>query len=876
MFKKGKKPKKKAQREEMQEAGPIKYSTIKTAAKRDPESKAAIVFKSVNKALVGMFPGLSDPEAGNLGGQTITGFVPGAMGPTLGLQQETAPLSITNGDSDSNNGDSTPKSPCGGVVKWNTPWGKSLSVVKDDCKTTFLMTNLRTLITQQLWTGAAGEAAQSVGADPNSAAVQQFLNTENGMNLVTEFPSKTEDGKPDATLRVLLNLSNLFQSFNDSTGGTLGDFGDINAARSLFGVVSRTSVGGEILAANLSKLAEDPDIELSIASKQEMKGALVTLQGTFEKLNDFQIKPEYNHDTMKWLSRNVTLVRDSNNKYRVYFNSGFEGMGVEFDGGRQPQLVSIIQAHNDWIEANQEDWDTEDQDLRIPFHDHGYDFKPRNLSDSNVMSNGTKDVTEDAMKMLLFFDRGDARKAANLYQKLKKDWEAKLEAAAHISAELSDTDLATTEYAQRWIDEAQEFIEFSDPEGKKDFRAFMKKIVGAVGDRVRKSGALASVRVGGSTGEGKEGFKSDQFLIFGPGESRRSVGDKNEDGVIDAKEAKALAKKYNTSKKPNATKLSDVAALAGMDVESLKSEYSLPSDYTDDTEVYLGYDTVKHSLGAGFKLSDMGKPEGLVGDILAQQKTHSTGAWHTGMFSDLGMGVPQQEAMYKAFDSINDGFKKYNELRDAERSGSLTHDQIQRELLVSMPELGQDPEDPNLANIKPADPHEENTYEGMEDRIKRQYLYGKLQQGLKDPKTREAYRHAAAFIIMRGGWDVNNANDIKMNLRKGGEAETTSRNKTLSDELYYFLNSKNPIDEISFRESGFNIGGLGVYHSYYDGEHKGGSVELTSRKFAKRKAKEKEAAKAKATNDSTEYSSTELMHKLLEVQQLMFTNLIKE
>ena len=143
----------------------------------------------------------------------------------------------------------------------------------------------------------------------------------------------------------------------------------------------------------------------------------------------------------------------------------------------------------------------------------------------------------------------------------------------------------------------------------------------------------------------------------------------------------------------------------------------------------------------------------------------------------------------------------------------------------------------------------------------------------------ESYRHAAAYLMARGAVDRDDALDLVVNPGKAGEegaVESTKRNKTVREEMRKMMAAPTPqsaLKECEFKENGFSIGGLSYRQASSAAVEKkgksddeiqaGGDISLTSRKGSRE-------------DSSTQYTTTELMNKLLEVQQLMFSQLIKE
>jgi len=158
------------------------------------------------------------------------------------------------------------------------------------------------------------------------------------------------------------------------------------------------------------------------------------------------------------------------------------------------------------------------------------------------------------------------------------------------------------------------------------------------------------------------------------------------------------------------------------------------------------------------------------------------------------------------------------------------------------------------------------------DRVQRALWFNRIKQGLNDPdpKVRKGWQHTVAILQLQQAYDTNNAWDTIAD-GKNNRTARHKRDETLKKILDPFMADGTP-DEVSSRISwgrggGYSIKGEGGSLGYsFDSK---GQVDTSF-------TPDESYWDPIEQNSSTEYSSKELMNKLLEVQQLMFTHLIKE
>ena len=165
-------------------------------------------------------------------------------------------------------------------------------------------------------------------------------------------------------------------------------------------------------------------------------------------------------------------------------------------------------------------------------------------------------------------------------------------------------------------------------------------------------------------------------------------------------------------------------------------------------------------------------------------------------------------------------------------------------------------------------------------KIQQTLLLESVKKGL-DSKTqgaRDDWKYAAALMMLSPTYDRDNAKDGVM-LPLADQSTSHFRNGTLRNNLAEFLASKHPLNlgKIKFDTEQLKIGSLAFkLGSSGSGKEAPKAQVVYSDEEARSLIKANKGQVEKLTRDSIEYSPTELMNKLLEVQQLMFSHLIKE
>jgi len=126
-----------------------------------------------------------------------------------------------------------------------------------------------------------------------------------------------------------------------------------------------------------------------------------------------------------------------------------------------------------------------------------------------------------------------------------------------------------------------------------------------------------------------------------------------------------------------------------------------------------------------------------------------------------------------------------------------------------------------------------------------------------------SWRQVAALYTMRGCYDTTDSEMVVQNY-KSGDSYRYQGNPYLMDGLNSYIDTGE-----GFRASGRSMS-IGGYTSSFN------TSKTSGRTYLKCTAPVHKEGNLIPFKEGIEYTSTELMNKLLEVQQLMFTNLIKE
>lgn len=808
----------------------------------DPSSSVGQAIQSVTNIIGAIFPGAKPGSQGD----AVTGFnanpPEGAeLVKQFGIQQEQPEKAAgSNGEGETKE---SPDAACGGAVKWTGGGGRDPYLVKKDCTTSYNLKQYFTnAVVRYVFQAKAGEEGGLEGVGANEAPeMQEFTSTEVGARLFSYFRDNEED---NTTLGDVLKLQTLF-----SENEMWGRWGDVRDTNSVFSVIANSLENGEKEAVKLGTLG-DLSVGDSIATEEEILGAISNLSDLLPKITDSLEGSLAPYETIKHIQDNLTLVVDEKGKTQLFINTGFKDLGVQLDGSQHKDLIENIERYNDKVKA-----DTTTETLAINTIDRSK-IRSRNTA-GDLSTDVITAISENMDRLLLLMMQGRDSEVKSLYKELDSKYGENIYRALQAGEAVTEGGFAGTQDAEAWIAAHQNVVS-----NLPTFPTFVRIASSMREETVRKSGAIGIFRCGGMKDAGKQGLKADQVYIF---------------------DDQKKANKHFKKKAPQIS-LGELSDTIGISVDDMKKEWSLDKDWNDETQVFASWESLKFYTGAGITLGSVKEFQDTVseaadflsGDVEANQQ------WleamrdtirvpdPTSKSGDRGLTEDEQKETGEVFRKIDEGLSLIDTLLDTE-SPTVGRDEIRKTLFAS---LGMDlPDDESLGAFSDNERAQAN-YD-----LKQKYTTGFIELGLrhKQQRFRDRYKNTAAYMIALAAVDRDNSLDVVGDVTKAGKkdaVETTSRNDTVREELRKFMASKKPMEDGSIRfkkgHNGFNVAGIAyatgtsAYKQKKGGSKVSGSVSITSRKGSKHLL------------DSTAYSNHDLMDKLLEVQHLIFSNLIKE
>jgi len=832
---------------------------------RDSNTKADSTVQATVKLLTSMFPGVDVESPTIPGKQSVTSQPNLALAKGLSDELQLIPGSepiqtvteeeekkekkkkpTTNGDSGSNTETVGTDEGCGAGVVW--PQHPKSPIVKKNCSVDSTVLGwYRTAVGRYYWGGGEGAEEAGVAKTPQAYYLE---NSNEGAALLDLYKDSPE---------VRTQLIKLMDRGWDATEGKPeSEFYDPEKKRSIFAVLNKTIREGKERGVKLGTLG-DMDLGKVIATEEQVLGAVSTM---IKSVDIIRNKNRAADNELSFIRDNLNFVISEDGTRELYFNAG-DDTGINFTAapGMADRFLKDFDNYNNFLEKKKDDDPDFDSSLySIPIQDRESNYRNSDAAlDSNQVVTELSEQADQIMLLLYKPDSEDRKKgsktnhqrAAELYTDLRDKWGDNLNKALRvIQSDLPSEGFALTE---EWTLVQDAVKNLKSDYGDLQFEKFAEKLIRLRADQVRGCGADYILRVG--TGGGKKGFKSDQFYLF---------TDKDK------------AKKFQGTgfdKTPQNIKQLVTGSVPPEKAEQAWKDFKNRwGDVSDDQEVYVGYDSLKYETTGRYRMGKQPPVRTITSTLsselsrLGSSRDPEEAAWLKGMTS-LFKSKDHIPKVMENLDSISEKYANIDRLQNAE-STTLTTQEVRNELWGALGgadnPLNISDEQVKKLTTQSDDPKDILMAEKVKKELQNMLFSNSIREGLEseDADTRESWKHTMALLIARGAYDRNDANDTVVNPKKNKTARH-KRNKLIKDTLSSFMGSDSPSSEVSWYDTVMRVGSIGfslkkditavdfnVPEGYYPGERR--------------------------EDSSTEYSSTELMHKLLEVQELMFSHLIKE
>ena len=588
-----------------------------------------------------------------------------------------------------------------------------------------------------------------------------------------------------------------------------------------------------------------PTSDQVIGSLQNLKQVLSLYKKSETTEGLSQNEYEYLKNTIK----RVSYRAGGRESFRVFVRSSEidkESLGLSFDWRSDTAPTDLQNV----IRKLEENLDRLATDEKIDDYD-GLPFVEVTPPEGRVDSHVIGDVAEDCGPIVSLLQMGETKKAAKLFEELFKKHGKKISDTFKLNDAATDGDLIgtqITEETRQFVNELKE--NFQSDDARTVFSKLLPTLISSVANDIMRMKPDFVMRVGGGRA-GIGGDKTDQVLFYDTAESAAEA----------SKEAGTEAK---------VGKLKDI--LSDKELERAKELYGNRIDENKDYH-YID-DSLKCTNDPG--RTNLGTGAGPL--VMAQDFRNEDDTWSQGLIKTLGLKGATKQATMANFEQVEADSRLLNSIFDA--GGTSVSPEESANTFIAALDGGA------LASLGIEESERKSIKKLIKDELGRKGggdiagLKRKLEHGILTKRIEngsavgdESWRAVGALMMMRGCYDTSKGSKLVVdyltgnNYRYNGNKPMMKKFKNYMKTGEGWTSSKGDFGT----GSSFGIGGYtckfthsaatGTVGTKFDGPVERGSVRKLE---------------AGPENSSTEYSTTELMNMLLEVQQLIFSNLVKE
>ena len=683
-------------------------------------------------------------------------------------------------------------------------------------------------------------------ADPNTPAILN-LNSEDsteGSDLVAAI---ADIGRIADTLGIRDEL------FSRAKGNTAKTTIPSKINESLFGTSVPITTEAQAERGEVTSY-ERPLTPAVIGSLQNLNKVLLLVN------KSSQPGEKITQDELDFLKDNVRLItfqKGGYDKFRLFVKSNLEdeiGLSFDWDVRDRPTALQTQIAkleHN--LEVGQKSWGLDD--VSLPYVDRQeVKYKDGDGAISDLVGN----ISEDIDTILVLMMEGRKKEAGATWDALYKKFQKELFKAFELNEATEEGHLIGTDQTtllNQSIADMQNI--WSMTKGKEDvghaFGVFVNTIFKHRHQDMMRMSPDFVARVGGREA-GKKGRKVDQVLFY-----------------TDRTKAEGIAKKYGSHL--NFGKLGDITTPE----ELKKIQDQFGKHLTEDMEVSYINDSLKWTKeSARTNLGSTASP------LTICREFQGDGDYPNSLLDKLGVRGAVRTKAKESFKTLEEDIKTLNKIFYGEGSTSVDPGEAAQTFIQCidsgvLSQLGIS--DTEVEELK-TQVRGAKTRKGFRPEFVKSFIQkmeyavitSRIKNGSnsKDETEAKAWRTVGASILMRGCYDASESDFVVQDYITG-EFYRYNGNKKMTAAFKKYIKTgegwSNPTGKKDLATHGksFNISG---YTANFAMNKKTGttSFNMTGRVYRGKKP----------VNSSTEYSSTELMHKLLEVQELMFSHLIKE
>jgi hypothetical protein len=737
-----------------------------------------------------------------------------------------------------------------------------------------------------LWDQSINQAVVGDGGGPLNPSTEALLDIPEVQQLVDYKPTEEEmmAGVPeDAGLRLIDTLAQLAERVADHPilsrlmdPNTTGQASiPVKVRNSLMGDEFRLTTEDKVGTKTAYDGYQQPDI-ISVTNSLKNLNRLIELH---EKVSPYAEgpMPTITQDDVDFINSKVAKVvhiaRGKGNRPedRVFVKSNInDSMGFSYDfragKGKGTQAGTIF---NDLIKEIEEGLElAQDKGLITLPEDGVFEEVDIEAQDSGL-NNVVGDLSEDMPAMVtLLMDGTPAgrRKFKEFWDKLISDYQDddghKFTRAFKLDNVVDDGFLVATEETavlNKSLDRLKRY--YGDTEAGQILRKISTSLMNSAAMDMLQMKPDYSARVGKTRAgaEAKGANDKTDVVLFYKDEDKAQAGAKTGDSPAQR------------------GKVTDL--VQGEDLEKLKELYpelAKELDKNPDHEMWYTNDNMKctsdgKTTNAGSTSGPKVIAEQFINPDSPQSLTLMEGLGDAATLKDMGVDLP---GVRGCFETVLSDMNAIDDVLNGIGSASVSKEEAQQ---VFIQALG-----PTALEDLGIDEKQQEDIGGLLSEINgaptaRNKLRAKLQQGLLTRRLEMAgdgpeganWRAAGALNVMRGCYDGNNGSKVVYDYAREGYYRYNN-NKPLMKSMRAFIKTGE-----GFKKQKARIGeGSSMSIAGYRGSFTGGSESVGMKWTAPVHGKFHSVGMPPTDkeNSSTEYSSTELMNKLLEVQQLIFSS----
>ena len=605
--------------------------------------------------------------------------------------------------------------------------------------------------------------------------------------------------------------------------------------QSLLGTKYQVATEEEALQGNLAKY-QRPNPEAVLGSLQNLNKVLKLYKKseTTEKLT----QDEY--DFVKNHINRVSFRQGGRERFRVFVKSNdLEGLGLSFDWETRTtstDLQNVLNRFEDNLERLSSDGDI--------------DYTGLNYTDitDKVSAGGLGhvigDVAEEIGPVISLLQQGRTKEVSKIWDALYEKHGKNIEAAFAVSEGAQSGELIGTDETEALNVELKQLMStYGTTKGGEVLGKLIPTLLNSVGQDMMRMKPDFVVRVGQSRA-GTGGDKTDQMMFY-----------KTEEQAIEAaKSAGGVSVKSGT--------LKDLISKSELD--STKKSYG-KSIVNPDQEYYYIDDNLKCTNDPS--RTNMGSTAGPLRIAEGFQDTNDS--WSQGLVQALGVSPQVAAGARDNFKTVENDIRLLNSIFDGPGSTSVSPAAAKKTFIAALSDESWESLGITTAKerAKIGKLITSAKTDDAQRTIKRKLEQGIITRRIENNSEDSSWRATAALMMMKGCYDTAGGSKMVVDYLTGDHYRYNGNKPMMKKFKQYMETGEGWSSSPGTLGEGSSFG-IGGYTAKFQHSKQTGVVGL---KFDGPVPK-----RAKVKTEDSEHTVASLMDKLLEVQQLIFSSLIKE